>query len=666
MDMDDWEDAKEAIREMKLDVCAFLHMNPAKVNIVINDCQKPAEVDYGTRTIHINIEWVAEQVRLKHPMQIRSLIAYYLYGIAKHEEEGVVLPEFSSAKEKLFELTPEQENLFISGRTIGQAVAFLKGVPVYKDLYFPPVLSASQNAIKHQLNIDTTFQDGGTSTYNVAKYLSPAGDYKNYLDSVLRKSIDTATAEEGKSREERCGINGKGTKENPFTNINEAFDAIIKAEKEAIAIDPYLNSAFIRSQFPPELDGYQLSPEFKSRYHYNVKWGLPQVAHLPNLFSDGHFIFSGVSSRPFESEFLRIFESPMPGLIQKFSLKPNMKNRMFLFRGQYKDFGKCVPNLHRDGVKETLEDELKNLELQCAVVNHPLSRLLGIDGVELFNEPVRFQLNLKGLSQHYYNKTSCLDLTSDVEAAKFFAISDAKTDPKTGEDIYFVYKPQDPKEPGVIYYYEVRQPMAFHPYGNNFSLNPMGKQFIFGRSCQQHGFLLDTPRGSDFMDSPFAHAVYFRHDPKISQEIFERSDFGYKYYPKKDILRDFWKRLNAEWKNTKGFRKISKKTFEYFCFLKHLDAIDARKKPLSNDMWLRKLAACRIKVGANKYPQFPREAILEFFQDMKNGWWNNEFTSDIHFVGDEGIFMQRAFREIPETDYYRDFEKRYRKANRLD
>lgn len=664
--MDALEDAKEAIREIKWDVCAFLHMNPADVNIVIDNCRLPAEVDYENRTLHINHEWMAEEVRLKHPMQIRSLIAYYLYGIAIYTQQGTVLPEFSSAKDKFPELTPEQRNLFISGTTIGHAIAFLKGVPVPKYLYFPPVLNEAQDAIKHQLNMDTSFQAGGTSTYNVAKYLSPIGDYKNYLDSVLRKSIDAANAEGGKSREDRCGINGKGTKENPFSNINEAFDAIIKAEQEAMASDPYLNSAFIRSQFPPELDGYQLSPEFRSQYHYNVKWGLPQVAHLPNRFPDDHFIFSGVSPRLFEDEFLRIFEAPKPVLIQKFSLKPNMKNRMFLFRGQYKDFGKCVPNLHRDGVNETLADELKNLEMQCAIVNHPLSRLLGIDGVELFNEPVRFQLNLKGLSQHYYNKTSCLDLTSDVEAAKFFATSDAKTDPDTGEDIYFVYKPKDPEEPGVIYYYEVRQPMAFQPYGNNFSLNPMGKQFIFGRSRQQHGFLLDTPRGFDFMDSPFAHAVYFRHDLKISQEIFERSDFGYKYYPKKDILRDFWKQLNAEWKNAKEFRTISKKTFEYFCFLKRLDAVDARKKPLSNDMWLRKLAACRIKVGPNKYPQFPREAILEFFQDMKNGWWNNEFTSDIHFVGDEGIFMQRDFREIPETDYYRDFEKCYRKANRLD
>lgn len=665
--MDVLEDAQEAIREMKLDVCAFLHMNPVDVKIIVDDCQKPAHVDYEARVLHINREWVGEEVRLKHPMQIRSLIAYYLYGMAEYEEKGTVLPEYNLAKEKLFELTPEQRNLFVSGRTIGQAIAFLKGVPVNKDLYFPPVMSGAQRAIKHQLNIDTAFHKGGTSTYNVAKYLSPAGDYEKNLDSVLRRSLQRCWSDFGTSNSERCGINGKGTKDNPFTNINEAFDAILQAEKEAIASDPFLNSDFIRSQFPPELDGYTCGPLLKGLYHYNVTWGLPQVAHLRNSFPDEDFIFSGVTPNDFEPLFLKVFETKNQNIIQKFSIKPNLKRRMFLFRGQYKDFGKCVPNLHRDGVKETLADELMNIEMQCAIVNHPLSRLLGIDGVELFNEPFRFQLNLKGLSQHYYNKTSCLDLTSDIEAAKYFAVTDAKTDPDTGEDIYFVYNPPDPDEPGVIYYYVVRQPEAFHPYGNNFRLSPMGKQFIFGRSGQQHGFLLDTPRGSDFMDSPFAHAVYFRHDPKISQEIFDRANHGYKYYPQKDILRDFWKQLNAEWKNPKGFRKISKKTFEYF-FL--LERYDVRNKQLSDkkldELMLRKLAACRIKVGTNKYPQFPREAIIEFFQDMKNGWWNNEFTPDVHFVGDEGVFMQRAFREIPETDYYRDFEKRYRKANRLD
>ena len=659
------EDIIAVVDEMKRDCCAFMNLQPEAVSIVIDDSRYPAEVDNATCTLYINGDWIAEQISLKHPMQIRSWIAYYLYGIAIYMQEGKVLPEYSSIKDKFFELTPEERNLFISGSTIGQAIAFLKGVPVYKDMDVPPILSEAQRTIKHQLNIDTIFQDGGTGSYNVAKYLSPAGDYKIYLDSVLRQSIDAAIAEGGKSREDRCGINGKGTKDNPFTNIHEAFDAIIKVEKEAIASDPYLNSDFIQSQFPPEIDGYELSSEFRAQYHYNVTWGLPQVAHLPNKFPDDHFIFSGVSPRMFELEFLRIFDASDPGLIQKFSLKPNMKNRMFLFRGQYKDFGKCVPNLHRDGVKETLADELKNIEMQCAIVNHPLSRLLGLDGVELFNERVRFQLNLKGLSQHYYSKTSCLDLTSDVEAAKFFAISDAKTDPVTGEDNYFVYHPENPDEPGVIYYYVVRQPQAFHPYGNNFRLSPMGKQYIFGRSGQQHGFLLDTPRGSDFMDSPYAHAVYFSHDPKISQDIFERADLGYKYYPKKDILRDFWKQIEAEW-NTTQFRTISKKAFEYFCFLKRLDAMKAGKKSLTNDMWLRKLAACRIKVGPNKYPKFPREAISEFFQDMKNGWWNDEFTADVHFVGDEGVFMQRSFREIPLTAHYRDFETNYRKRNHID
>ena len=62
--------------------------------------------------------------------------------------------------------------------------------------------------------------------------------------------------------------------------------------------------------------------------------------------------------------------------------------------------------------------------MACLVSRHPLVDTLGIKGVKIFNEPYRFQLNRVGLTQYYYNKSSFLDLTSDIDVAKFFATCD--------------------------------------------------------------------------------------------------------------------------------------------------------------------------------------------------------------------------------------------------
>lgn len=657
------ESAKEAVRLMKSDVCALLDINPDSVQVVIDDCPHRAVVDYDTRTLHINAGWIAEEVQRKHPMEIRSLIAYYLYGLQQFAKDGVKMPDYFASLFEIMQFSPEEQQLSRVGKGFSLALAALKGVPFHDEEFGFGLTEQIPTIIKDYLGIDTKFLRAATGPGEFVQMLAPAGDYRKRLDAQMQAAEEADKAEWRKSRDERIGIDGMGTKEKPFADINQAFDAILALERETVASDPFLNSDFIRSPFPPAyLRAIGVEPDWG--YSYNVTWGLSQVAHLDNQFPDSDFIFSGLTPNPDVSRWLSIFEARNPKFTQLFCLKPNLKHRMFLFRGQYKDFGKCVPNLHRDGVKLTIADELMNTELQCVVVNHPLSRFLGIEGVELFNEPLRFQLNLKGLSQHYYNKTSCLDLTSDVEAAKFFAVTNMKQDEVTGKDKCFVYEPVNPDEPGVIYFYVLRQPSAFQPYGNNFRLSPMGKQYMFGRSAQQHGFLLDIPIGSDFMDSPYAHAVYFRHNAKISQEIFDRSLQGTRYYPAEDLLRDFWKQLQAEWSLPK-FRTISKKTFEYYSYLQSLDDIDHGRRPTTPENRRRRLAANRIKVGENRYPRFPREALRSFFQNMDNGWWEDEFCADIHIFGDEGVFMERALRELPATHRWRDFAARYRRDYRV-
>ena len=67
----------------------------------------------------------------------------------------------------------------------------------------------------------------------------------------------------------------------------------------------------------------------------------------------------------------------------------------------------------------------------------------------LQREFIQFKINYVGLSQHYYNRTNLLDLTSDMEVAKFFAVTEFSMD----NDCYVEYKGD---QLGVLYYYDIQ------------------------------------------------------------------------------------------------------------------------------------------------------------------------------------------------------------------
>lgn len=241
-------------------------------------------------------------------------------------------------------------------------------------------------------------------------------------------------------------------------------------------------------------------------------------------------------------EWLQETETP-ENHIPLFALKPNLSRRRFLFRGQYEEFTDketqrptCRPNLYRPDVeKNPLPHRIKAYEMACLVTRHPLVRQLGIKGVKIFNEPFRFQLNRLGLAQHYYNKTAFLDLTSDIEVAKFFAC--CKYDWNT--DRYFAHYPED--KLGIIYLYDMRLPYEF----KNTELprlSSIGKQYVFLRSAMQSGFLLNMPEGADLHDYPNVYRIYFRHSKAISEEVAEKTRNGDVYFPK-DALSLYWKNM---------------------------------------------------------------------------------------------------------------------------
>lgn len=398
----------------------------------------------------------------------------------------------------------------------------------------------------------------------------------------------------------------KGSEANPFDNVDDAFDYLKQLEEDAYQRDSVLHRI--------EAAEYCYDPDF---HRFRVAWASPFTANQGANVPAGGFIVNQNQPHPDGSFF--------------FTLKPNLYQRKFLYRGQSRDYTKpCTPNLFREETKTYfLDDLIWTQEMEVLIRSHPLVQLLG-DGIELLHDKFRFLMNLGGLAQHYYHKTTFLDFTSDTEAAKFFA----STDYLSAEDQYVPIR--DTSRLGMVYFYELQMPGAFSRRSDDCHLSVIGKQ-VFMRSGAQHGFLLDMPKGKDLKKHPLVHRIYFRHDPAIVQRIFNAADKGAKYFPD-DALQAAWKHTYAD-RLKRGIVSA--------------DAIRLNVSRNQGETFQSIVAKLGNKVTVDNHtPSFPQELIDAYYQDIRNGWWQ-EFVSDIHFIGSDGPMYKKLLEEIPSRPEYR-------------
>lgn len=245
----------------------------------------------------------------------------------------------------------------------------------------------------------------------------------------------------------------------------------------------------------------------------------PSAIHKPfaeyfNDYDDKKFIAVRLSSRD-------------PQRPEKFAFKPNLKNRAFLFRGQSGFYDPSTPSLLRKKKGRFVVENIFYEEFVLALKDHPLIRLFW-DDIELCGHRYFFEVTYYGLAQHYGFKTRVMDLTSDLDVAKFFAVTDynEKTD---------TYSPViDESRYGVFYYWDnVRHPLAFQPiFGGN--LSSIGLQ-VFPRSGRQKVFLFSMYREQNFNDIPFVRYKLFRHDAAISKQIYKMARRGKLYFPEDEL-----------------------------------------------------------------------------------------------------------------------------------
>ena len=348
----------------------------------------------------------------------------------------------------------------------------------------------------------------------------------------------------------------------------------------------------------------------------------PSAIHKPfaeyfNDYDDKKFIAVRLSSRD-------------PQRPEKIAFKPNLKNRAFLFRGQSGFYDPSTPSLLRKKKGRFVVENIFYEEFVLALKDHPLIRLFG-DGIELCGHRYFFEVTYYGLAQHYGFKTRVMDLTSDLDVAKFFAVTDynEKTD---------TYSPViDESRYGVFYYWDnVRHPLAFQPiFGGN--LSSIGLQ-VFPRSGRQKGFLFSMYREQNFNDIPFVRYKLFRHDAAISKQIYKMARRGKLYFPE-DELSSLAQRIRCS-KILSG-KALSKNLESNPKDDKNANYNDCKASGIDIDFFKEHITFNDIEKDM-------------FRKKIKKGFWM-EFCNQIVFPNDkEGVIMNE-FINLPNNPAYKKY-----------
>lgn len=394
--------------------------------------------------------------------------------------------------------------------------------------------------------------------------------------------------------------------EHVFDNIYETRDYILNLEKQALAEDKTRHSAPICFSGTDDI----------MSFHKN------HVSLIPRDSVDYPFTayFNDASDEKFILN--RLFSG-------RYSLKPNLREHAFLYRGETEFHAPCVPNLFRNPKKAYyLDDIIYGDEMFRLILSHPLVQLLDI-GVSLKGRKFCFEMNLYGLIQHYYNKSSLLDMTSDINVAMFFATHkyDWKTDSYTPIE-------DDCHEPGILYYYRLDIRRDFQPQPNGEQLSTIGLQ-VFPRSGRQKGFLYDMCRTNNFNSLPQLQAFRFKHDATIARDINCVMNGGDKLFPL-DILMQHWKN------SSRNPNIVS------------LDAVKINKtrnpEETVDSLIIKLKKDYNIEVVDNK-PVLNQQELHEYFESMKDGSLWKEFCNQIYIPGDDGSMMQELL-DVPNKPEY--------------
>lgn len=313
----------------------------------------------------------------------------------------------------------------------------------------------------------------------------------------------------------------------------------------------------------------------------------------------------------------------------EYSLKPNLTNRKFLYRGEKKDYEKCTPSLLRENKESYIIENIKKDEFSTLVKSHPLSKMLE-RGIRLNGSNFIFEMNYYGLAQHYGFNTVLLDFTSEIDVAAFFATTycdeGGKYHPLNKDDGY-----------GVIYYHEIKS--------SSFKTGPfttIGLQ-IFPRSGSQKGFLYLSPADHDISSNPSVKKKYFRHSAEESKKCFDKMAQGNRLFPKDELEEPSKRILN----DTTISNEVLQKNLQ-------------QNGDSNINKAIKFIEDSGYNIVLNKQIIFTYEDLASYYHDIKNGYWE-DFCNQIYFGNNyyESILKEKLLKLPKEEDYIRYFESEY-------
>ena len=310
----------------------------------------------------------------------------------------------------------------------------------------------------------------------------------------------------------------------------------------------------------------------------------------------------------------------------RYSLKPNIGYSCALFRGESTVHPTCKPVFLRNWKDRCTIENIKRNEFELLLNSHPIYQLFR-DGIQL-TDKLRFIMeNPYGIAMSYGFPTQLLSLTSDINIASFFAVTEY-------DEAVHKYKPIDNSEnnkTGILYVFNLMAPFGLIPGLSTVGLQP------FVRPGLQKEFAINLAKDADFKDHRFTVGFVFKHDNNISQRIYDRFNQGEAFRPHNDIL-------TSKARQILDSKEVSIAALERNLHQNPRDSRQRIEKELNEG---------GINVVNKQHPYFSNDD-LAYIYDSPTDYWT-DFCKDIEFSGRYASELKDVLLNVPLKDEYRRF-----------
>ena len=310
----------------------------------------------------------------------------------------------------------------------------------------------------------------------------------------------------------------------------------------------------------------------------------------------------------------------------RYSLKPNIGYSCALFRGESTVHPTCKPVFLRNWKDRCTIENIKRNEFELLLNSHPIYQLFR-DGIQL-TDKLRFIMeNHYGIAMSYGFPTQLLSLTSDINIASFFAVTEY-------DEAVHKYKPIDNSEnnkTGILYVFNLMAPFGLIPGLSTVGLQP------FVRPGLQKEFAINLAKDADFKNHRFTVGFVFKHDNNISQRIYDRFNQGEAFRPHNDIL-------TSKARQILDSKEVSIAALERNLHQNPRDSRQRIEKELNEG---------GINVVNKQHPYFSNDD-LAYIYDSPTDYWT-DFCKDIEFSGRYASELKDVLLNVPLKDEYRRF-----------